>query len=67
VSNNYYEENDVYTYDINKESEEVQDICNAMSLVHNINKILIYQNKEDIKDAEFYVKKLGISRVEDRE
>ncbi len=65
VLNNYFDNNDSYIYEINEESEEVQDICNAMSLVHNKNKILIYQDKRHIKDAEFYVKKFGISRVED--
>jgi hypothetical protein len=62
----YYHSNDSYIYDINLESEEVQDICNAMSLVQNIDGKLIYQNKNHIKDAEFQIKKQDISRVEDR-
>ena len=53
----------MYAYNINKELEESQNIFNVISLVYNINKILIYRSKEGIKDTEFYVKELGISRL----
>jgi hypothetical protein len=65
IASKHFDDNDSYIYEIKNESEEVQDICNAMSLVHNKNKNSIYQEKEHIQDAEFYIKKLGISRIED--
>lgn len=61
----YHDKNDLYIYDIFEETEEVQDICNAMSLVQNKDKVLIYIKKEYIADAELQIKTRNIGRVED--
>lgn len=65
ILSNFFHDDDKYTYDVLEESEEVQDICNAMSLIHNEDRFLSYQNKDDIKDAEIQIKKLNINRIED--
>ncbi len=60
IISKFSHDDDQYIYDILEESEEVQDICNAMSLIHNKDRFLSYQNKDDIKDAEIQIKKLNI-------
>ena len=60
IISNFFHNNDKYIYDILEESEEVQDICNAMFLIHNKDRFLSYQNEEDIKDAEIQIEKLNI-------
>lgn len=63
--NKYYTMRDKFIYKVLNEEKEVADICNGMALVHNKNHIVIFQNKNDIHDAEVMIKKRGIYRIED--
>ncbi|MBD5422982.1 MAG: hypothetical protein HDR43_00615 [Mycoplasma sp.] len=49
---NELHKNNLFIYDVLMENDDVQNFCNAMLLVHNENQILIYQNEEDILEAE---------------
>jgi hypothetical protein len=61
----YSDDGDQYIIKVLEENEETQDICNAMELIHSKNRLIIYQNINDIKDAEFQIKKSNITRIED--
>ena len=61
----YSNDYDQYIIKVLEENEETQDICNAMELIHSKNRLIIYQNTDDIKDAEFQIEKLNIFRIED--
>lgn len=58
----FYDKEDKFIYDVLMENEEVLDTCNGMMLVHNQDQIIIYQNEEDIKDAEEMIKNKNIYR-----
>ncbi len=61
----YYDFNDLFIYDVLKETAEIADICNAMALVHSKNQIIVYQDEDNITDAEIQIIKRNIFRAED--
>ena len=61
----YHHKNDKYIYKVLKESKNSASICNAMALVQCQDSYVIFQNKDDIKEAKRFIAEKGIYRAED--
>ncbi|MDE5599392.1 MAG: DUF4238 domain-containing protein, partial [Ureaplasma sp.] len=68
-SHRAYEDNflkeDLFTYNVIDESEDVACFCNAMMMVHNKSSLILFKNKNDVIDALNKIKLENIYRIED--
>lgn len=62
---NLFENEDKFIYDFIEEPKEISILCNAMSLVHINNSVLIYKDEKDVNEAEMMKSKKNIVRIED--